>query len=92
MGTDVTPRRAHAEPGTEPGTRNPELRTGLPSCPSSTFGLAAANRKVLLAIREQTGGDLLLKCPRLGDERIEAAEQGSEFLGGEKALLAHTMS
>jgi hypothetical protein len=60
------------------------------ACAAPAFGLTTAIQLVLTTRRDQTGGDLLLQRARLGDKRIQAAKQGSEFIRGEKALLAHT--
>lgn len=49
-------------------------------------------RPILLILpprREETSGDVLLERSRLFDQRIEPLEEGSEVLGGEKALLGH---
>jgi hypothetical protein len=38
---------------------------------------------------QQALRDLLLQRPRFFKERIETPEESSEFLGGEKSLVAH---
>jgi hypothetical protein len=44
---------------------------------------------VLPPLRQQTICDVLLQRARFFDERVELPEERSQFLGGEKALLAH---
>ena len=52
-------------------------------------GLTGSILPILPARRQQALRDLLLECSRLFDQRIEPLEEGSELLGGEKALLGH---
>jgi hypothetical protein len=53
-------------------------------------GLAGPIGLILPALREQTNTDALLQHTRFLDERVELTEERGQFLGGEKALLAHT--
>ena len=53
------------------------------------IGLARAHRLILPPRRQQTFGDLLLQRPRFLEQRVETPEESSEFLGGEKSLVAH---
>ena len=54
-----------------------------------THRLSAAIRAIVPPRRQKTLRDLMLQGPRLFNQRVEPLEEGSEFLGGEKALLAH---
>ena len=84
-----SPQHRHA-PYTNP-PRAGNLGTGFLSRPTPPFGLSGAIGLILPPRHDQTGGDPRLERPRIRDEAIESAEQGGEFLGREKTLVAHTI-